>query len=46
MIDEKTAGAPLVKQSVLIAELKAAKAAEKAAKAAKIAEIPQEMSLF
>lgn len=46
LIDMKGEGQPLVKQSILIAELKAAKAAEKAAKAANIAEIPQEKGLF
>lgn len=39
LIDMKGEGQPLVKQSILIAELKAAKAANKA-------EIPQERSLF
>lgn len=49
VIDPKTAGAPLVKQSVLLAETKAAKAAEKATKTANIAENmqkTQEESLF
>jgi hypothetical protein len=43
VIDQTTAGAPLVKQTVLIAERKAAK---EVIKVSKIAVVPQEESLF
>jgi len=46
VIDEKTAGAPLVKQSVLFAERKAAKKAKQMAKIAENMQKTQEESLF
>jgi hypothetical protein len=46
VIDETTAGAPLVKQSVLIAERKAAKKAKQMANIAENMQKTQEESLF
>jgi hypothetical protein len=46
VIDETTAGAPLVKQSVLIAERKAAKKAKQVANIAQNMKKNQEDSLF